>query len=162
MGFFDRIRKKENGYELKAYVSGKAIPLSEVPDEVFSSEALGKGMAIIPENGEVTAPCAGEITMLMEDSGHAIGMKLDNGAELLLHIGLDTVTLNGEGFQLFAKLGDKVAAGERLLTFDRELILSKGLNTTCVLINTNCDEFPSASYVTGMDAVQNETVIGRF
>lgn len=161
MGFFKWIGKKENSLELKAYVTGKAIPLSEVKDEVFSSGALGKGMAIIPENGELTAPCAGEITMLMKDSGHAVGMKLDNGAELLIHVGMDTVTLKGEGFQVFVNEGDRVAQGERLLTFDRELIQSKGLDTACVLVITNSDEFPSASYVTEMDAVQNETVIGR-
>lgn len=161
MGFFDRFKKKEEGLELKAYVTGTVIPMSQVPDEVFSSGALGRGLAIIPENGELTAPCTGEITMLMEDSGHAIGMKAENGAELLIHVGLDTVTLGGEGFCLLVKQGDKVTAGSRLLTFDRELILAKGLDTTCVLVNTNPDDFPSASYMTGMHAVQNETVIGK-
>lgn len=161
MGFFDRFKKKEEGLELKAYVSGRTIPLSEVADEVFSSGALGKGMAIIPENGELTAPCTGEITMLMEDSGHAVGMKAENNAELLIHVGLDTVILGGEGFHLLVKEGDKVAAGDLLLTFDRELIQSKGLDATCVLVNTNPDDFPSASYNTGIDAVQNKTVIGK-
>ena len=161
MGFFDRFKKKETGMELKAYVSGKVIPMSEVADEVFSSGALGKGLAIIPENGQLTAPCAGEITMLMEDSGHAIGMKAENNAELLIHVGLDTVTLGGEGFHLLVKQGDKVAAGAPLQTFDLELIQAKGLDTTCVLVNTNPDDFPSASYTTGMHAIQNETVIGK-
>lgn len=161
MVFFDWFKKKEEGLELKAYVSGEVIPMSEVADEVFASGALGKGLAIVPENGELTAPCAGEITMLMDGSGHAVGMKAENGAELLIHVGLDTVTMNGEGFQVLVKEGQKVEAGELLLTFDRERILSKGLDTTCVLVNTNPDDFPSASYITGMHAVQKETVIGK-
>ena len=93
MVFFKKRQKK--GLELKAYVSGKVIPITQVADPVFSSGALGDGIAIRPEEDLITAPCDGEVSMVA-DTGHAMGITLDNGAQLIIHIGLDTVEMNGK------------------------------------------------------------------
>lgn len=162
MGFFRKKEKEELVKSLKAFVPGKVIAITEVNDQVFSSKALGNGVAIQPTAQIVTAPCDGVISMVAEDSNHAIGMTLNNGVELLLHIGLDTVNLNGEGFHVFVKADAKVKQGDKLMEFDKEFIESKGFETTCILVVTNSDDYPDAEYLSGMEAVQNETEICRF
>lgn len=162
MGLFKKKTKEELVKSLKAFVPGKVIAIAEVNDQVFSSKALGDGVAIQPTAQIVTAPCDGVISMIAEESNHAIGMTLNNGAEILLHIGIDTVSLNGEGFQVFVKENDKVKQGDKLMEFDKALIESKGFATTCILVVTNSDDYPDAEYVSGMDAVQNETEICKF
>lgn len=162
MGLFKRKTKEELVKSLKAFVPGKVIPITEVSDQVFSSKALGEGVAIQPTAQIVTAPSDGVISMVAEDSNHAIGMTLNNGAELLLHIGIDTVSLNGEGFHVFVKENDKVKQGDRLMEFDTELIKANGFETTCILVVTNSDDYPDTEYLSGMDAVQNETEICKF
>lgn len=109
--------------------AGEVKPLSECLDNVFSSGALGNGVIIEPSEGRIYAPCDGEISNLFETL-HAIGITADNGAEILIHVGMDTVTLNGEGFKAYIKNGDKVKAGQLLLTFDKAFIESKGLPVT--------------------------------
>lgn len=146
-------------YILKAFLSGKAIPIEEVNDSVFSAKILGDGLAIEPENELIIAPCDGVISTVMADSKHAVGITAENGMELLIHEGIDTVALNGEGFELFVKEGDKVGAGDKLIHFDQELIKSKGYQATCILVVTNSDDFPNMKLHTGMDAVVGETVI---
>ena len=158
MGFF---KKKEVIDGMKAFVSGKVIPITEVNDEVFSSKALGNGLAIKPSGQTISAPYSGEISMVAE-TGHAVGMILSNGVEVLLHIGLDTVSLNGEGFHVLKKQGEKVKQGTPLIKFDRDFIEKKGLSTDCILVITNSDDFPDIEFCTGMDAVQDETVICNF
>lgn len=162
MGFFKKKEKEEPVKSLKAYVPGKVISITEVNDQVFSSKTLGDGVAIQPTAQTVTAPCDGVVSMVAEDSNHAIGMVLNNGVELLLHIGIDTVSLNGEGFRVFVKADDKIKQGDKIMEFDKEFIESKGLETTCVLVVTNSDDYPDAEYLSGMEAVQNETEICRF
>lgn len=154
--------KEETVEEMKAYVSGKVIPITEVKDQVFSCQALGDGIGIEPENESIVAPCAGTISVVMPDSKHAVGMTLNNGAEILIHVGIDTVGMNGKGFELFVKEGDHVAQGDKLLSFDKALIQSKGLDTICIMAVANSDDYPKISFCTGMDAVQNETVICKF
>ena len=161
MLFFKK-SKEEAVKTLKAFVSGNVIPITEVHDQVFASKALGDGVAIEPCEQTITSPCAGTISLVAEDSNHAIGITLSNGAEILLHIGLDTVSLNGEGFRVFVKAGDKVEQGHKLMEFDMALIESKGLETTCILVVTNADDYPDAEYISGMEAVQNETDICVF
>lgn len=104
----------EKDVEIKAPVNGKAIALSEVKDEVFAGGALGKGAAIIPEDGNICAPCDGVVS-LVYPTGHAIGIQSENGAELLIHVGMDTVTLEGKCFDIKVKQGQVVKAGDRLL-----------------------------------------------
>ena len=101
-----------NGKTMKAQLTGKVIPIEEVNDGVFSAKIMGDGIAIIPENEVLTAPADGEITVVMDGSFHAVGMRLDNGVEVLLHIGVDTVGMNGEGFKPYVTVGDKVKTGD--------------------------------------------------
>ncbi len=121
-------------------LSGKVIPLNTVNDHVFSNELIGKGIAILPDQNEVKAPFAGEIVTMME-SKHAVGLRSDNGIELLIHVGIDTVSLKGEYFETHVKQGDRVEQGDTLVTFDRQSIEAKGYETVTPIIITNHDEF---------------------
>lgn len=159
--FFKKKMKEEPVKVLKAAVSGEVIPIAEVADQVFSSKALGDGVAIRPEGQEITAPCDGQISMIA-DTLHAIGLTLNNGAELLIHEGLETVSLNGEGFEVCVKQGQKVRAGEVLMRFDRAFFDEKGIVADCIILVTNSDDFPGMSLMTGMYAEQNVTEICRF
>ena len=162
LSFLKKKNQEEPVKKLKACVSGSVLPITEVKDEVFSSKALGDGVAIEPEENIIVAPCDGVISVVMEDTRHAVGLTLNNGAEILIHEGLDTVEMNGEGFELFVKAGDKVKAGDRLLKFDAELIKDRGFEKTCVIILTNTEDFPDVSFLSGMHAEQNQTAVIRF
>lgn len=121
-------------------VKGRVIPLSEVEDEAFSSGVLGKGTAIIPEEGAIYAPDDGEISAFFP-TGHAIGMKTTDGLEILIHVGMDTVQLEGKGFTPLASVGDKVKKGQKLLEFDKELIKAEGYSTVTPVLISNSDQF---------------------
>ncbi|MCY8318833.1 PTS glucose transporter subunit IIA, partial [Bacillus vallismortis] len=116
--------------------SGKVIPLSDVPDEVFSSGAMGQGLAIEPSENKLYAPFDGTVVMVAPTK-HAIGLRSASGVELLVHIGLDTVTLDGTPFALKVKEGDTVKKGEVLVEFDKAIIEEKGLSTITPVIITN-------------------------
>ncbi len=118
-----------------APVEGTVIPYSEIPDATFASGALGKGVGIVPVKGEVVAPFDGEISMFF-DTRHAIGLMSRDGIEILIHVGINTVELNGEHFKALKESGDKVRAGEKLLEFDMAAIRAAGYDlTTAVLIS---------------------------
>lgn len=123
--------------ELKAFLTGKVITLKEVNDGVFSEGVMGEGVAIIPENEVLYAPADGTVSMLMEESRHACGLKLDNGVELLLHVGIDTVDMNGDGFTYMIKEGQRVHAGDELIRFDRKKIKAAGHPDVTVCIVTD-------------------------
>ncbi len=123
---------------LFAPVTGSVVSLSEVKDEVFASGSMGQGAAIEPEKGEVYAPCDGEIVSFFP-TGHAIGIRSDDGAEILIHVGMDTVKLSGKGFTPMAKEGDRIKRGQQLLKFDMDYIRSQGLSLTTPVIITNVD-----------------------
>ena len=133
-----RIFKKEST-NICSPVKGTCIPITEVKDQVFSSKMMGDGFAVIPENDTAVAPVDGEIVMIPATK-HAFGMKTKAGVELLVHIGLDTVELKGEGFTVLAKQGRKVRAGEPVIRFDRELLEKKGIDMTTMVIFTGGDE----------------------
>ena len=124
---------------LLAPVAGKVIPLNEVPDEVFASGVAGQGAAILPEEERICAPCAGRVSMVFP-SGHALGMRTPEGLELLLHVGLNTVMLNGDGFEVLVKEGDEVKAGQELLRFDGKKIKEAGYSLISPILVTNADE----------------------
>ena len=126
--------------EIASPIKGTVLKLEKMKDDAFASGVLGKGAAIIPEEGNVYAPADGVITALFPTL-HAIGMQADNGLELLIHIGLDTVQLNGEGFQAMVKQGDRVKKGQILVTFDKEFIESKGFCLETPVLVTNSDDF---------------------
>ncbi|WP_270274804.1 beta-glucoside-specific PTS transporter subunit IIABC [Streptococcus infantarius] len=119
---------------------GQVVKLENVPDEVFASGAIGKGIAIDPADGTIVAPAAGEITLVFP-TGHAIGMRTENGAEILIHVGMDTVSLAGKGFNTFVQVGDKVDAGQKLLEFDLATIREANLPVISPVIVTNSTEF---------------------
>ena len=124
---------------IKSPMNGTVIPLSEVPDAVFSSEMLGKGFGVEPSEGKAYAPVDGEVTTVF-DTKHALGLMSKNGVELLIHIGMDTVKLNGRGFDVKVKAGDQVKAGDLLAEFDMNLIKSEGYPVTTAVVITNTDD----------------------
>lgn len=123
-------------------LTGDVVALSDVEDEVFSSGAMGNGIAILPSEGRVVAPADAEVTLLFPTK-HAIGLKTAGGAEILIHVGMDTVTLNGKGFESHVSVGDKVQKGQTLLTFDIEEIKKAGLTTVTPIIITNTADYQS-------------------
>lgn len=139
-----------------APVKGKLMPLEDVNDPVFSSGAMGKGAAILPENGNIVSPVDGEVVTVFP-TGHAVGLKADSGAEVLIHVGMDTVSMNGEGFKIVSKNGQKVKKGDPLLEVDLDLVKSKGLSTVTPVIITNTGDFsdvlpyPAADVAAGDD-----------
>ena len=128
-----------SGEEIKSPMNGTVIPLSEVPDAVFSSEMLGKGFGVEPSEGKAYAPVDGEVTTVF-DTKHAIGLMSKHGVELLIHIGMDTVKLNGKGFDVKVKTGDQVKAGDLLAEFDMDLIKCEGYPVTTAVVVTNTDD----------------------
>ena len=128
------------GGTLVAPVSGEMKPISECPDPVFSSETLGKGVVIEPTEGKIYAPCDGVIENLA-DTLHAVGLTSASGAEILIHIGMDTVSLSGKGFKAHCKTGDKVKAGQLLMEFDISFIKSQGLPVSTPVLVTNSDDY---------------------
>ncbi|UUI40204.1 beta-glucoside-specific PTS transporter subunit IIABC [Oceanobacillus oncorhynchi] len=127
-------------------VQGKLIPLSEVKDEVFSSGALGEGAAVYPTTGEVAAPADCKVSVLYPTL-HAIGLQLENGAELLIHIGFNTVELNGEGFEAHVSAGDEIRKGTKIVSFNIEEIEAKGYDLTTPMVVTNSSQLQGVSIV---------------
>jgi PTS system arbutin-like IIC component len=123
---------------------------------------MGDGVAIEPTGDTVVAPADAEVTMVMEESLHAIGLRLDNGAELLIHIGIDTVKLNGRGFQLLTKQGVKVKAGDPLIKFDPQVIKEAGYQTTVIMAVTNSSDYPQMKKQPDQQVTADETPILTF
>lgn len=154
------IQEEERGVcEIKAFLSGNVIGIEDVPDKVFSEKVLGDGIAIEPENNVLVAPADGEIINVMDGSFHACGMALANGAELLFHIGLDTVGMNGDGFKCFVKEGDKVKAGDKLIQFDPEKIKAAGHPTVTMMVVTDEGRASGIEFITGIKATTGKTVV---
>ena len=126
--------------DIQAPLTGEIVALPEVPDEVFASGVAGLGTAIRPSVGEVTAPCDAEVSVVFP-SRHAIGLTTESGADLLIHIGLNTVMLDGEGFEVLVQQGDRVRAGQPLLKFDMDRIREKGYSLISPVLVSNADEF---------------------
>ena len=145
--------------ELKSILDGKVIPITEVEDEVFSQKIMGDGVAIEPTNTVVTAPADCEVSVVMADTGHACGLTLANGVELLIHVGVDTVDMGGDGFKLLVKEGDHVKAGQPLIQFDPEKIRAAGHPCTTMLIVTAEGNASGIAMHTGMDVKAGETVV---
>lgn len=144
--------------EILSPLAGKAIALEDVPDPTFAEGILGLGAAVEPSEGKITAPADGVVGTLF-DTHHAIGLNLDNGAELLIHIGINTVELNGEGFTAHVSEGDRVKKGQTLITFDKELIASKGYKTVTPVIVTNPDEYSAVKRVADGNVTEKDVLI---
>ena len=130
--------------EILSPLAGTAIALSDVPDPTFAQGVLGQGAAVEPSDGKVYAPADAEVSTLF-DTKHAIGLTLKNGAELLIHIGINTVDLNGEGFTAHVSDGDSVKQGDLLISFDKDFITKKGFKTVTPVIVTNPEDFDAVS-----------------
>lgn len=154
--------KEEALTELKAGLSGKVIPLDDVPDNVFSQHVMGDGIAIEPSSDTVVAPADATVNAVMADTGHACGLTFANGMELLIHVGVDTVDMNGEGFALLVEEGQKVRAGEGLIRFDKEKIHAAGHPSVTVFIVTEEGSAKNIEYLSGMEAEAGETPVIRF
>ena len=144
--------------EIATPITGRVIPLSEVPDAVFSSEMLGKGFGVEPEEGKAYAPVNGEVTTVF-DTLHAIGLLGEDGVELLIHIGMDTVKLNGKGFDVKVKTGDHVKAGDLLVEFDMDLIQKEGYPVTTAVVVTNTDRYKEVALSKNGKAEHGEHVL---
>lgn len=144
--------------EILSPLAGKAIALEDVPDPTFAEGILGLGAAVEPSEGKITAPADGTVGTLF-DTHHAIGLNLDNGAELLIHIGINTVELNGEGFTAHVSEGDRVKKSQTLITFDKELIASKGYKTVTPVIVTNPDEYSAVKRVADGNVTEKDVLI---
>ncbi|WP_110112221.1 PTS glucose transporter subunit IIA [Bacillus sp. CGMCC 1.16541] len=131
---------------LVAPLTGTILPLSEVPDPVFSQKMMGDGFAIEPTEGQVVSPVEGEVVQLFHTK-HAIGLKTEAGTEVLIHIGLETVAMEGEGFEAHIQQGDKVKVGSPLVTFDLELVKQKAKSTITPVVITNSDQMASFEVV---------------
>lgn len=132
------------GIALAAPLNGTIVPLSSVKDAVFASETMGKGIAIYPSEGVVTSPVAGTVSKLFH-SKHAIGITSDDGVEVLVHVGIDTVRLNGECFASHVQEGDRVTTGQLLLTFDLDALIARGFDVTTPVIIANTDDYQAIS-----------------
>lgn len=139
-GYQDAKESNEKEIIISCPVKGKVVPLSEVPDETFSQEMLGKGVAIIPEQNQFYAPASGEVSVVFP-TGHAIGLTSEDGTELLIHIGLDTVQLYGEGFHVKVQQGQKIKQGDLLVEVDLDAIKEKGYSVITPILVTNPDQY---------------------
>lgn len=155
---FDFLKKKPETFTLGAPVKGKAVSLREVNDPTFSDGLLGKGVAVVPSEGKVFAPADGEIAMVFETL-HAVSMNADFGAEILIHVGLDTVTMKGEGFTGHVKAGDKVKKGELLLEMDLEKIKAAGYDTVTPMLICNTDAYADVEGLPGKDVVPGDDIL---
>ncbi|HAQ3905135.1 TPA: PTS glucose transporter subunit IIA [Enterococcus faecium] len=135
--------KKKNSQQsivLFAPVDGQIINLSEVPDQVFASKMMGEGVAFDFSGDSIVSPCDAKV-MLVAHTLHAVGLVAENGAEILIHVGLDTTELNGKGFKVFVSEGQRVMKGEKLLSFNRKSIEEYGYNLITPMVITNSGEF---------------------
>lgn len=161
MGFFDKLfskGEKLNKNGIYAPVSGKVVPITEVPDPTFAEGMLGNGVAIIPEDGKVYAPCNAKVDMMFT-TGHAVSLVADNGAEVLIHIGLETVALEGKPFKIHAQNGDIVKKGDLLMEADLEMIKAAGLNTITPVLICNSDSFPTFKTTVDQNVTNADVVI---
>ena len=142
----DNTDKNSAAQTLYSPLNGTAIPLTEVKDETFAGEVLGKGMAVIPSEGVVKAPCDAEVSMVF-DTKHAIGLTTENGMELLIHVGLNTVELEGKYYNVHVNDGDTVKKGQTLITFDMDKIKEAGYDVTTPMIVTNTDDYDEVTFL---------------
>ena len=161
MGFFSNLfGKKEqvNPNHIFAPMAGKVVPVTEVPDPTFAEGLLGDGVAIIPTDGKIYAPCNATVGTMFS-TGHAIALTTDNGAELLIHVGLETVGLNGAPFTVHVKDGDKVKKGQLMFEADLAAIQAAGLPIITPVLVCNADEYPNLSKSTGQDVTNSDVII---
>lgn len=155
---FGFLKKKKAEYLVGSPAKGQAVPLSQVNDPTFSEGMLGDGVAVIPSEGKIYAPADGEVGMVF-DTLHAVSLTADYGAEILIHVGLDTVKLKGKGFIGHVQAGDNVKKGDLLLEMDLETIKEAGFDTITPMLICNTDDYESVEGLSGKDVVPGDDVI---
>ena len=162
MGLFDKLfgKKEEavNPNHIFAPMAGQTVPVAEVPDPTFAQGLLGEGIAIIPADGKVYAPCNATVDTMFE-TGHACSLVAENGAEILIHVGLETVGLEGKPFTVHVANGDKVKKGQLMIEVDLEAIKAAGLNTITPMLICNSDDYPTFNTFVGKDVTNEDVVI---
>ena len=156
------VLKKFFGKEQKewvAFATGSLLPLSKATDPLFSSLSMGNGVAILPSSSEVVSPVTGEITMVFPTK-HAFGLKTDEGIEILIHIGVDTVNLKGKGFSFYKKKNTKVKAGEKIADIDLSVLSQNGYDSTIMFIVTNSNGY-SLVYEDDASVKSGESIIAK-
>ena len=149
---FEKFFEKHHSLTVTAPVSGEVISLSQVDDPTFAQEILGKGAAIRPTEGRIVSPFDGTVEMMF-DTGHAVSLTSNNGIELLIHVGIDTVKLKGAHYTTHVKSGDTVKAGQLLMECDLDAIRADGYDTVTPVIVCNSDDFKSVNGIPGMTSV---------
>lgn len=164
MGFFSKLFGKSekapafNGNQLYAPLNGKAVPVTEVPDPTFAEGLLGNGIAIIPTDGKIYSPVDGKVETMF-DTGHACALTSDTGVEILIHVGLETVGLNGAPFTIHCKNGDTVKKGQLLFEADLAAIQAAGLPIITPVLVCNSDDYPTFNTTTGKDVTNDDIII---
>jgi PTS system glucose-specific IIA component len=151
-------KKKITEEQILAPVDGQFMAIEEVPDPTFAQKMMGDGVAIQPMNGNVVAPIEGEVISVFPTK-HAVGLRGRSGMELLIHIGIETVSMNGEGFQAHVKAGDKVKPGQPLITFDMNLVNEKAVSSVIPMVVTNMERVDSFEKATVTDLKAGETTL---
>ena len=162
MGLFDKLfgKKEEavNPNHIFAPMAGQTVPVAEVPDPTFAQGLLGEGIAIIPADGKVYAPCNATVDTMFE-TGHACSLVAENGAEILIHVGLETVGLGGKCFKVHVKNGQKVKKGQLMFEADLEGIKAAGPNTITPVVVCNADVYTNISTTVGKSVAKDDMVI---
>ena len=157
MGFFKKLFGKATD-DLYAPMAGTAVPITEVPDPTFAEGMLGNGIAIKPAEGKVYAPCDATVDMMFT-TGHAVSLIADFGAEILIHVGLETVGLEGKPFTVHVANGDKVTKGQLLIEADLAAIEAAGLPTITPMVICNTDNYPTFNTKVGSTVTKDDVVI---
>ena len=157
MGFFTKLFGKKTD-DFYAPMAGKAVPITEVPDPTFAECMLGNGIAIEPVDGKVYAPCDATVDMMFT-TGYAVSLVAACGAEILIHVGLETVSLEGKPFTIHVANGDEVKKGQLLLEADLEAIKAAGLPTITPMLICNTDDYPTFNTFVGKDVTNADVVI---
>ena len=157
MGFFDKLfgKKLEGIY---APIAGKAVAITEVPDPTFAEGMLGNGIAIEPTDGKVYAPCDATVDMMF-DTGHAVSMTTESGIEILVHVGLETVGLEGKPFTVRVQNGDKVKKGQLLIEADLEAVKAAGLPTITPMVICNTAAYSTFNTIVSKEVTNDDVVI---
>jgi PTS system beta-glucosides-specific IIC component len=157
MGVFKKLFGKKTD-DIYAPMAGKAVPITQVPDPTFAEGMLGNGVAIEPAEGMVYAPCDATVDMMFT-TGHAVSLVADCGAEILIHVGLETVSLEGKPFKVHAANGDKVKKGQLLIEVDLEAVKAAGLPTITPMVICNTDDYPTFNTFVGKEITNEDVVI---
>lgn len=157
----EKARTEHAPVNFMAFLTGKTVAITEVPDATFAEKVLGDGIAIEPTDNILVSPVDGVVEQTMEGSNHAIGITMDNGLEILLHIGLDTVSMNGEGFVMHVAKDDRVKTGQELISFDPEKIKAAGHPVITIMVITNDAGYESFKFDAGIDVKAAENVIAH-